>query len=228
MGGPRKWPDDVKGEPLPPKKELSLNGLSEGTVSWYRAAYAIMTFDPGFDDEIAWTANLVLNGCSRYEAVCKRVGWSTDLWWIIGGIHYKEASCAWNKALHNGDEVIGNGKKTYRVPAGRGPFSTWEDAAVDAITLNGGRWIKIKAAGSDIGEILYAVERFNGTGYISGAGRAETSPYLWDMTSINDGVGRYVVDGKFDPNAKGNRSAGFAAIVKRLEQLGEVSIKTAA
>lgn len=198
----------------------SLEGLAEGTEPWYRVAYRIMTFDPGFDGQISYAAKLVLKGKARYEAVAKMIGWSPAYWWVIGIVHYKEASCSFAGILHNGEKIIGTGKKTTLVPKGRGPFSTWEEAAVDAL--------KIEALGKltnfEVGALLYAVERYNGTGYISGAGKADTSPYLWGMTSINDGTGLYVRDGKYDPNYTSNGSAGFCAIMKWLELAGEIEV----
>lgn len=67
---------------------------------------------------------------SRYEVVSKATGVPWD---VIGVIHYRESSGSFAGVLHNGQKIIGTGKKTTLVPKGRGPFSTWEDAAVDAL-----------------------------------------------------------------------------------------------
>lgn len=198
-----------------------LEGLQEGTVEWYRKAFEICKVDKGYEDAVRFSAKTVLMGKARYEAVAKKVGIP---WWVIGCIHFKEASCNFAGVLHNGDKIIGTGKKTYRVPKGRGPFNTWEEAAIDALTMNGSRWTKIKAGSKDIGDLLYAVERYNGTGYISGAGKAETSPYLWARSNINDDKGKYVSDGKFDPNATTQKTTGFAVLVKELARMGEIKL----
>jgi len=81
------------------------------------------------------------------------------------------------------------------------------------------------AGGNDIGDILYALERYNGSGYISGAGKAETSPYLWACSNINDDAGKYVSDGKFDSNASTQSSAGAAVILKELYKQGKFKIQ---
>ena len=141
--------------------------------------------------------------------------------WILGAIHFKEASCSFKGCLHNGERIIGTGKKTTIVPIGRGPFATWEEAAVDAISMNPKRWEKLMGGSTDIGDILYALERYNGTGYITGSGKAETSPYLWACSNINDGVGKYVSDGKFDSSASTGSSAGSALILKELFKAGK-------
>lgn len=193
--------------------------LEEGTVEWYRAAYKEMRIDKGYENAVAGDTSTVLRGKSRY----KKIEEFTKIpWWIIGGIHFKESSCDFKGCLHNGERIIGTGRKTTIVPKGKGPFETWEEAAIDAV--EGSRWDKIRAGTKDIGEILYAVERYNGTGYISGAGRAETSPYLWARTSINDDFGKYVRDGVFDPSATTNKTTGFAAIVRELERFGEIRL----
>lgn len=204
-----------QGQDLSLKELLALG--AEGTDPFYRKAYVILEIDKGFEHAVSTGASLVQNGMARYQDVCRRIGWAKDDWWIIGSIHYKEASCDFTRCLHNGDKCIGNGKKTLQVPAGRGPFASWEDSAVDAITMHGSRWEKIRQAGGEIGAVGFSVERYNGTGYLTGAGRSEYSPYLFDMTTINDGRGRYTTDGKFDANAAGNKSPGFFAIVKQLD-----------
>lgn len=201
-----------------------LEGLEEGTLPWYRKAYAVMTFDEGYSDEIARAAKRVQSGMEIYLRAERRTGVP---WWVFGGLHWKECSCDFKGVLHNGERIVGTGRKTTIVPKGRGPFATWDESAYDAIMMNASRWAKIKAGAKDIGEILYAVERYNGAGYLNGAGRAETSPYLWAMTSINDDHGKYVADGKFDPSAPTNKTAGFAAIAKYLEQSGVIEISKA-
>src|SRR5690606_17303164 len=136
--------------------------------------------DAGKEAQVAKTVKTVEAGYARYLAVAKRIGAADpeNFAWILGVIHFKEASCNFAGVLHNGEKIVGTGRKTSIVPKGRGPFATWEDAAVDALVGESTRWKKLIQGGNDIGDILYALERYNGTGYISGAGKAETSPYL--------------------------------------------------
>lgn len=189
----------------------------EGTREWYRRMFYLCKIDPGFRKAVERDAQLILSSKERYE----RVGNHLRLpWWLIGAIHLLEGSCDFDRVLHNGQRIIGTGLKTSIVPKGRGPFATWEDAAVDALT---GRFTKIDKD-PEIGNLLFYVERYNGTGYISGAGMTETSPYLWARTNVNDGYGKYVYDGKFDPSQSANRQSGFCAILKVFEE-GGVKIK---
>lgn len=197
--------------------------LIEGTKPWYRRSYDRCEFDAGYEQKVANDARLVLSHKERYEKAGKILGIP---WFVIGGIHFKEASCNFAGCLHNGQRVIGKdavrmGLKTTIVPVGRGPFATWEDSCVDAIRMHPiGR-----VTDWELGNMLYHVERYNGTGYLTGAGRAETSPYLWARTSINDDRGKYVRDGKFDPTASTQSTTGFCAILKWLERNAYIEIK---
>lgn len=207
--------------PLPPEPPLAaLSKFTEGTLEWYRVAYKLCEIDKGYEESVKKNVKTILAGKERYINVEKVTGVP---WYIIGCIHFKEASCNFAGVLHNGEKIIGTGKKTSIVPKGLGPFWTWEQAAVDALS-NSSRWKKIKAGGREIGEILYACERYNGTGYISGAGKEETSPYLWARSNINDDKGKYVSDGKFDPEATTQKTTGLAVLIKELEKMGEIKL----
>lgn len=195
----------------------------EGTEPWYRRMFEACKVNPGKEAQLERTLATIERGMPRYREVAERLGAENveNFAWILGAIHFKEASCDFDGVLHNGEKIVGTGKKTSIVPKGRGPFSSWEDSAVDAIAIESSRWRKLVAGGADIGDILWALERFNGTGYITGAGRAETSPYLWACSNINDGRGKYVSDGKFDPTATTGATAGAALILKELARLGK-------
>jgi hypothetical protein len=80
------------------------------------------------------------------------------------------------------------------VPAGRGPFVSWEAAAVDAL-VNCAPYVARNMDWS-IGSTLTTLEKYNGLGY---AARGLPSPYLWSGTDQYKS-GKYVRDGFFDPN----------------------------
>lgn len=191
----------------------------EGTLPWYRKMYLACKIDKGYEKAVLKDAKLVLQGKHRYEAVSKL---THVPWWVIGIIHFKEASCDFRACLHNGERIIGTGKKTTIVPIGRGPFATWEEAALDALkTERIGRLTQW-----ELGSILYALERYNGTGYIGkhpekkpipGVAAAETSPYLWARTNVNDDYGKYVSDGKFSSKQTTQKTSGICAILKSIE-----------
>ena len=198
----------------------------EGTAPWYRRMFVACETNPDKVTQVKNTIALIEKGMPQYLDVAKRMNAANPEVFadILGAIHFKEASCDFRGVLHNGEKIVGTNKKTTIVPKGRGPFATWADAAVDAINIESGRWKALLGGSTDIGDILYAMERFNGTGYITGAGRSETSPYLWACSNVNDGRGKYVSDGKFDPNADTGSSAGGAVILKELYRQGKFPV----
>lgn len=128
---------------------------------------------------------------ARYEAVSAKTGVPWD---VIAVIHYRESSNHFAGVLHNGQKIIGTGRKTTLVPKGRGPFSTWEDAAIDAL-MNCHPYAG-KNKDWSLANTLDLLERYNGLGYRK---KGRPSPYLWAGTDQYT-KGKYVADGKFDPN----------------------------
>jgi lysozyme family protein len=98
------------------------------------------------------------------------------------------------------------------VPAGRGPFASWEAAAIDALVRCApylGRWKDWSVAGA-----LTALEQYNGVGY---ALRGLPSPYVWAGTNRYS-AGKYVRDGVYD-QGKVDPQLGCAAIIMGLMQI---------
>ncbi|WP_249733577.1 hypothetical protein [Bradyrhizobium sp. sGM-13] len=80
------------------------------------------------------------------------------------------------------------------MPAGRGPFRSWEEAAIDALV----NCAPYAARNKDwsIGRTLAKLEQYNGLGY---AARGRPSPYIWAGTDQYRS-GKYVRDGVYDPD----------------------------
>ena len=190
-----------------------LENYRKGSVDWYREAYNIMKFDKGEEAKIVSVAHRVLAGRDRYMWVTQRTGVP---WRLIGCLHNMEASCNFKGVLHNGELIVGTDRKTTIVPKGLGPFKTWEDAALDALKREGLTSIKDWTVGLE----LKISEQFNGLGYLK-YHQSENSPYIWACTSLNDGKGKYVSDGKFDANAPTNNQVGVAAIYRQIESWGK-------
>lgn len=145
---------------------------------------------------------------ARYDAVSKKTGVPWD---VIGVIHYREISGSFAGVLHNGQRIIGTGKKTTLVPKGRGPFSSWEDAAVDAL-MNCHPYAG-KNKDWSIAGTLDILERYNGLGYRN---KGLPSPYLWAGTDQYV-KGKYVADGKYDPNHV-DQQLGVAPILMKIRE----------
>lgn len=163
--------------------------------------------DPERIDEIEFNRRLIMDNQHRYEGVAKQVNDKMP-WWFVALLHYRESSLSFKGVLHNGDTIIGTGRTTYRVPKGRGPFETWEEAAVDALA-NFRRHVDW-----DVYNCLMKCERFNGLGYRR-RGVGEYSPYLWAGTTMHDETGKYWADGKFKDDAE-EKQLGVAAILKSI------------
>lgn len=214
--------DDTTVKIPPPPLKTTGQDADEGTEPWYKRMWASCEILKGQEGKVANAAALIQKGMPHYLEVAELLNAKnkSNFAFILGAIHFKEASCDFRGCLHNGEKIIGTGRKTTIVPKGRGPFATWVDAAVDAIGIESSRWKKLLAGSDDIGDILWALERYNGTGYISGSGRSENSPYLWACSNVNDGNGKYVSDGRFDSNASTLSAPGAAIILKQFEKAG--------
>lgn len=147
----------------------------------------------------------------RYEVVSKATGVPWD---VISVIHYRESSLNFAGVLHNGQKIIGTGKKTTLVPKGRGPFSTWEQAAIDALANCHPHLAKNKDW--SLANTLELLERYNGLGYRN---KGLPSPYLWAGTDQYQ-KGKYVADGKYDPNHV-DQQLGVAALLMKLREKSE-------
>nr|QIP10973.1 hypothetical protein HAV00_20820 [Bradyrhizobium symbiodeficiens] len=143
---------------------------------------------------------------ARYQAVERETGVP---WPAIAVIHERESSQDWRASLAQGDPWS---RVSVHVPAGRGPFASWEAAAIDALVkcppyLARHRDWSIAAA-------LTALETYNGIGY---AARGLPSPYLWSGTNQYR-AGKYVRDGVYDPG-KVDPQLGCAALMVALMEL---------
>lgn len=134
-------------------------------------------------------AKSLVAGKRRYQAVEARTGVP---WPVIAVIHERESSQSWGRSLAQGDPWD---RVSVHVPAGRGPFSSWEAAAIDALV----NCAPHAARNTDwsVGGTLAELEEYNGLGY---AARGKPSPYLWAGTNQYQS-GKYVRDGVYDPNA---------------------------
>jgi lysozyme family protein len=125
---------------------------------------------------------------ARYRAVSTKTGVP---WAVIAVIHQRECSQDWTGSLAQGDPW---NRVSIHVPAGRGPFRSWEEAAIDALV----NCAPYAARNKDwsIGRTLTMLEQYNGLGY---AARGRPSPYIWSSTDQYIS-GKYVRDGVYDPN----------------------------
>ena len=141
---------------------------------------------------------------ARYQAVEAKTGVP---WPIIAVIHERESSQSWTASLAQGDPW---NKVSTHVPKGRGPFKSWEEAAIDAL-VNCAPFLAAKKNWTTSGDVLTNLELYNGAGY---ANRGRPSPYLWAGTDQYSS-GKFVADGVYDPNAV-DRQPGCAGLLKAM------------
>ena len=138
---------------------------------------------------------------ARYLAVSARTGVP---WFVIAVIHQRECTQSWVDSLAQGDAWD---RKSTHVPEGRGPFKSWEDAAVDAL-VNCGPYAARNKDWS-IGGILTLLEQYKSRGL--------PSPYVWSGTDVYL-AGKYVADHVFDPRVI-DKQLGCAGLIMAMAAL---------
>jgi lysozyme family protein len=157
-------------------------------------------------------AERIARGWKRYQAVERATGVPAE--WI-GAIHYRESACDFRGCLHNGQHIIGTGQRTTIAPVGRGPFATWEAAAIDALQIKG-----LVNTGIDWTDPMkmYQAERFNGFGYRN-PGHGARTPYVLAGTNLQI-RGKYSSDGHYDPNLWDPQLGVWPVILAVRENMG--------
>ncbi len=143
---------------------------------------------------------------SRYQAVSAKTGVP---WFVIAVIHQRESSQNFSRSLAQGDPW--NEVSTH-VPKGRGPFSSWEAAAVDALAVcppYASKWKDWSAGGT-----MTLLEQYNGLGY---ANKGIPSPYVWSGTDQYV-AGKYIADGVFSATAV-DKQLGCAGLIVAMAAL---------
>ena len=180
----------------------------------YRQMFDAAIIRSGREDEVAWCVKQIEHYKPYYERIAAVIGCP---WWFCGLIHGMEASFKWGW-LANGDSLNG---KTVRVPKnlvvpGRTPPYDFVEAGV----------VSLKHHGLDVNKdwslerCLYWLESYNGWGYRY---HDDNSDYLWSFTNFEK-AGRYVADGKWDPNVWSNQ-VGCVAMLKGLIAKGIVNFE---
>lgn len=143
---------------------------------------------------------------ARYLAISARTGVP---WFFIAVVHERESTQNWSRSLAQGDPW---NQKSMHVPKGRGPFASFEDAAIDA--LKNCPPFAAKNTDWSVGGLLTMLEQYNGLGYCN---RGIPSPYIWSGTDQYI-KGKYIADGKFDPNVVDKQLGCAGLILEMMKQ----------
>jgi lysozyme family protein len=166
------------------------------------------------EGEFARPAKVAVANKGRYLAIARAAAMPDIAWVFIAVSHYRESSQDFSKSLAQGDPW---NKVSTHVPAGRGPFNSFENAAVDALAKCSPYAARLKDW--SIGGMLTNLERFNGLGYAS---RGVPSAYVWSGTNQYH-AGKFVADGVYDPD-KVDAQLGVAGLILTMMEL-DPSIK---
>lgn len=177
----------------------------ENTKNGYSKLWNSISIKPTDAKNAARFASKIIAGEDAYTEVQTATGVP---WYFIGALHMRESSCNFDGVLHNGEKIIGTDRKTVLVPAGRGPFSSWSEAAIDALGMKQSFWLGREWCPSLMG---YVSEVYNGKGYI---GHKTNSPYCW-AGSNHEQSGKYVADHVWDPNFD-DPQVGVLTVIKAL------------
>lgn len=144
----------------------------------------------------------------RFQALSRATGVP---WFVIAVIKEREAGIDQNfeRNIAQGDPW---NRVSIHVPAGRGPFKSWEDAATDALVNcapYAAKWKDWSGAGA-----MTLLEQYNGLGY---ANMGKPSPYVWSGTDQYVS-GKYIADHVFDPNAI-DRQLGCAGLILAMKAI---------
>ena len=175
----------------------------------YEANWADLKIRTAQDAHARREAALLLNGKPHYLEVERRTGVP---WWFVGLCHYRESHYDLATYLGNGQSL---NRVTTIVPLGRGPFASFEDGAVDALTIEG----FVQAKVWTLARVAYRLEGFNGYGYHQ---FGVNSPYLYGGSTVYGPPeakgGKYVADHDFRPNVV-DTQLGTLVILKKLIEL---------
>jgi uncharacterized protein (TIGR02594 family) len=178
----------------------------------YADAWRRMTILPEHASELDAIARKLIGNKQRYQAAVAGI---KVPWFFIAVIHQRESTANFSKNIHNGEAL---NKITTLVPAGRGPFSSFEESVNDWIALKGLN----KITDWPIERFAYQCELNNGMGYRN---RGVPSAYLWSFSNIYRG-GKYIADHVWSATAM-DQQCGTMPLLKQMMAL-DASITFAA
>ncbi len=177
----------LRPDPLQPRRMGRVSYIFQNIIDDYRKRWNGMVVPASTKTLADQVAKRLHSHLDRYQTVSKATGVPPA---VLMCIHEREASGRFDTYLGNGQPLS---KITTIVPKGRGPFQTWEAGAIDALKLDHLNTV----SGWTVELAAYEFELYNGFGYRN---KGVPSAYLW--AGSNQYVsGKYVSDGKWDPNA---------------------------
>lgn len=156
---------------------------------YYENLYKTMTVLPGWEERVGQAVRMIGVNAARYQGF-------TAPWQYVGILHYLEAGCRFERQILNGQPWA---QRTTIAPIGLGPWESWGGSTIAALARRQIRGLR-------------DLEDWNGRGYMH---RRLNSPYLWSGSNYGVGLGKYVADGKYDPQAV-SKQIGAAVLLHGL------------
>lgn len=172
----------------------------------YSRLWAGMVIRPGKVPTIDNLAKHLIAAKTRYEAVTAE---TNVPWFVVALIHQMECGGDFRLSIAQGDPW---NKVSTHVPKGRGPFPSWKDAAVDALSIDG----TSKITDWTVERLCYELEKYNGFG---SRAKGINTPYLWSYSNQYTS-GKYVADHVWDANAVSGQ-VGAMPLLKRMMLLDQ-------
>jgi lysozyme family protein len=173
----------------------------EGTRQGYLNLWNQMAVRPDKVGPADKIVERILAHKADYEAIEKATGVP---WVLVAGLHSRESDLDFDTYLGNGQSLH---RVTTQVPAGRGPFASFVEGAIDALALDGLSAVK----DWPIERVAFMAERFNGEGYFT---VGINSPYLWSWSNLYSS-GKFVRDHSFS-HSEADPQCGVMVLIKRL------------
>lgn len=187
----------------PESPRIRLVTLSE-FKSEYEDLWQRMTIRPERLGTVSSIARNAIAAKTRYQSVEKKNGVP---WFVIASLHYRESNANFSRYLGNGEPF---NRMTRSVPQGRGPFSSWDEGAIDALKIN----LLDTVTEWTMARTCFQLEKFNGFDYRN---QGIHSPYLWSYTNHYT-RGKYIGDKEFDGSAV-DPQCGAMPLIKRIMEL---------
>lgn len=197
--GSDRWTNDSKGW-----KAIISQWVVRSNKNYLDSGKGLKLDGWSYEQQASSASSAISANKERYMRVAEKTGIP---WELIGAIHFRESSLDFSKCLHNGDPL---GQKTTSVPAGRWPFSTWEESAIDALNMKWqlGFWQITQT--NQLEQVAWYAEKYNGFGYRN---KWVSSAYVWAGTEAYT-WGMYVADHVFSHTKKDPRPWVMAIISK--------------
>lgn len=186
----------------------------------YRYLFSICTTTPKWEYTVGISVDWARRCKDRFLFVQSKTGVP---WFVVAIINIMEMGLNFDGTLLNGDPW---NRKTVHYPSGRGPWGSWEEAAVYAINSEDEGWdFHPPTMTWDVGTTFYFLEAWNGFNARMQPQYTQTrplgaSPYIYSASPFYVSGKKLEQPTRFDPNLV-SEQIGCMAFLRALQDAGE-------